>query len=194
MARLVYLIITSLDGHIEDPDGNFDWGEPDAEQFGFITDIMRSFGTHLLGRRMYQTMAVWETDPSLADHSPAMREFAEIWRAADKVVFSTTLDAPVTSRTRIEQRFDPERVRALTASANGDVSIAGPELASHAIRAGLVDEVQLFVTPIVTGGGKSCLPPGVRLRLELADERRFENGAVYLRYLNRTHDDPPDAA
>jgi dihydrofolate reductase len=186
MAKLIYGAIMSLDGYIEDRDGNFDWAMPDQEVHAFVNDLERTRGTYLYGRRMYETMAGWETDPTLAEQSPVMRNFAEIWQAADKIVYSTTLETASTARTRIEQGFDPEAVRQFKASAERDVSVAGPALAAHAFAAGLVDECHVFTTPIVVGGGKRALPDGVRLELELLDERRFGNGMVYLRYRTRT--------
>ncbi len=185
MAKLIYSAITSLDGYIEDADGSFDWAVPDDEVHGFINDLERPVGTHLYGRRMYETMVGWETDPTLGDQSPFMRDFAQIWQAADKVVYSKTLAAVSTRRTRIERDFDPHAVRQMKASAGRDLTVGGPALAAHALRAGLVDECHLFVAPIVVGGGKPSLPDGVRLELELLDERRFRSGMVYLRYRTR---------
>ncbi len=181
MAKLIYIINMSIDGYIEDQHGSFDWTEPDDEVFAFITDLVRPVGTHLLGRRMYETMAVWETDPALAAQSELMADFANLWQAASKVVYSTTLDAASTARTRLERNFDPASVREMKASATRDLAVAGPHLAAHAFKAGLVDECQLFVRPVVVGGGKPALPDG-RADLELLDERRLGAGAVYLRY------------
>ena len=182
---LIYTALTSLDGFIEDREGSFDWAMPDAELHGYINDLGKTVGTELYGRRMYETMAVWQDLGLEPDDEPAERDFAEQWRAHDKVVFSRTLDAVSTDRTRLEAEFDPQLVRSLVASADGDVSISGPGLAEHAFRAGLVDEIHLFVFPVVVGGGKSGLPRDVRLDLELVAERRFENGAVHL-HLRRT--------
>lgn len=182
MARLIYSAIASLDGYVADEDGNFDWAVPDEEVLAFVNDLERPVGTYLYGRRMYAMMVGWETDPSLAEQSPLMRDFAEIWRAADKVVYSGTLAAVSTARTRIERDFDPGAVRRMKASAGRDISVSGPGLAAHAFRAGLVDECQLFLAPIAVGVGKRSLPDGVRVKLELLDERRFEGGMVYLRY------------
>jgi len=182
VAKLIYSAITSLDGYIADADGNFDWAEPDAEVHTFINELERSAGTYLYGRRMYETMTGWETDPTLAEQSPAMRDFAELWQAADKVVYSKTLETESTARTRIEREFDPGEVRQMKASAEQDILIGGSELAAHAFKARLVDECQLFITPIIVGGGKQSLPNDVRLKLELLDERRFGNGMVYLHY------------
>ena len=182
MAKLIYSAIASLDGYIEDDDGRFDWAVPDEEVHSFINDLQRPVGGYLYGRRMYETMAGWETDPTLAAQSQLMRDFARIWQGADKIVYSTTLENPSTARTRIERDFDPEAVRQLTASAERDLTVGGPDLAGHAFKAGLVDECHLFVAPIVVGGGKQSLPDDVRLQLELLDERRFGNGMVHLRY------------
>jgi dihydrofolate reductase len=186
MAKLIYSAISSLDGYIADEDGNFDWAVPDEEVHAFINDLDRSVGTYLYGRRMYETMVGWETDPTLAEQSPLMRDFAQIWQAADKVVYSKTLEAVSTTRTRLEREFDPEAVRQMKASAGRDISVSGPDLAAQAFRAALVDECYLIVTPIVVGGGKRSLPNDVRLKLELLDKRRFDNGMVYLHYRTRT--------
>ncbi|MGP3970302.1 dihydrofolate reductase family protein [Streptomyces sp. 6N223] len=185
MAKLIYTGITSLDGYIEDPSGRFDWSMPDEEVHAFVNDLTRSVGTHVYGRRMYEVMTGWETDPSLAGQSPLMRDFAELWQAADKIVYSTTLQAPSTARTRIERRFDPEAIRRLKTTATRDIAIGGPALAARAIAAGLVDEYHLFLNPIVVGGGKPFLPDGVRVTLDLLDERRFAGGVVHLRYRAR---------
>jgi len=180
MGRLIYSGITSLDGYTEDADGTFHWSAPDEEVHRFVNDLTRPAGTHLLGRRMYETMAYWDTDdPSRGD---VERDFAAIWQAADKVVYSRTLDPPATRRTRLEREFDPEAVRRLAAAAEHDLAIGGPELATQAIAAGLVDEYQQFVNPVIVGGGKPFLPGGVRIELELLEERRFANGVVFLRY------------
>ena len=186
MAKLIYASIASLDGYIAEEDGNFDWAAPDEEVFSFVNDLERSVGTYLYGRLMYELMTVWETDPAAAAQSPAAREFAEIWQAADKVVYSRTLEAASTIRTRIERDFDPEAVRQLKAAAGRDLTVGGPTLGAQAITAGLVDEYQLFVWPVVVGGGKRFLPDRVRLQLELLDERRVGNGVVYLRYHTQT--------
>jgi len=182
VAKLIYSAIASLDGYVADEHGNFDWAAPDEEVHSFLNDLERPVGTYLYGRRMYEVMAYWETADTAADQPPVIRDFAEIWQAADKIVFSRTLEQASSSRTRIERDFDPEAVRQLKASAERDLTVGGPELAAQAIEAGLVDEFQLFFTPVVVGGGKQALPDGVRLRLELLDERRFGNGVVYLRY------------
>jgi dihydrofolate reductase len=182
VAKLVYPAIASLDGYIADEDGRFDWAVPDEEVHAFINDLYRPVGTYLYGRRMYEMMVGWETDPSIAEQSPLMRDFAEIWQAADKVVYSGTLEEASTSKTRMERAFDPEAVRRLKASTGRDLTVSGPDLATHAFRAGLVDEVHLFLAPAVVGGGKRALPEGVRVGLELLDERSFGNGMVYLRH------------
>jgi dihydrofolate reductase len=185
MAKLIYSAIASLDGYIADEDGNFDWAVPDEEVHAFINDLERPLGTYLYGRRMYETMVGWETDPTLADRSPLMRDFAQIWQAADKIVYSKTLEAVSTARTRIEQDFDPEAVRHMKVLAGRDLIVGGPELAAQAFKARLVDECHLFVAPVVVGGGKQSLPDDVRLMLELLDERRFASGMVYLYYRTR---------
>lgn len=182
MAKLIYGSNMSLDGWTEDEHGAFDWAPPDDDVFVFITDLMRSAGTYLYGRRMYETLAVWETDPSLAAHSDRMAAYASAWRAADKVVYSSTLAAPLTANTRLERRFDPSTVQELKAAADADLLVGGPHLAAQALAAGLVDELALFVWPVVLGGRNPALSTGARVDLELLDERRFGNGVVYLRY------------
>jgi dihydrofolate reductase len=181
MAKLIYSALASLDGYVADEDGNFDWAKPDEEVHTFVNVLDRSVGTHLLGRRMYEVLVHWETI-DLADQPPYIRDFAEIWRAADKIVYSKTLEAASSARTRIEREFEPAAVRQLKAAAERDLTVGGPELAAEAFKAGLVDECHLFVAPIVVGGGTQSLPDNVRLELELLDERRFGNGMVYLRY------------
>jgi dihydrofolate reductase len=185
MANLIYVANTSVDGYTEDKDGKFDWTEPSEEYFSFITNLVRTTRTHLYGRRMYETMMVWETDPKLAAESPLRRDFAEIWQAADKIVYSTTLETVSTRKTQLARTFDPESIRQLKEAVEQDILIGGPELAAHAFRAGLIDECHLFVIPILVGGGKSALPDNVRLELELLEERRFGNGTVFLRYRTR---------
>jgi dihydrofolate reductase len=185
VAKLIYSAITSLDGYVADENGNFDWAAPGEDVHRFVNDLERDVGTYLYGRRMYDVMSAWETADSLPDQTPATRDFAEIWQAADKIVFSKTLEEVATARTRIERDFDPETVRQLKMSAVRDLSVGGPHLAAQALRAGLVDELQLFVTPIVVGGGNRALPDGVRLELELLEERRFGSGVVYLYYRSR---------
>jgi dihydrofolate reductase len=181
MAKLIYSALASLDGYVADADGNFDWAAPDEEVHAFVNDLERPVGTHLYGRRMYETMAVWET-MSLSGEPDVMRDFAAIWRAADKIVFSRTLESVSTPRTRLERELDPGAVRELKAQAERDVSIGGPDIAGQALAAGLVDELQLFLTPVVVGGSKHSLPTTSRVDLELRDLRRFGNGTVYLRY------------
>jgi dihydrofolate reductase len=185
MAKLIYSAIASLDGYIADEEGNFDWAEPDEEVHAFVNDLERPVGAYLYGRRMYETMAGWETDPSFAASSPSMRDFAEIWQAAEKVVYSRTLDATSTSRTRIEREFDPVAVTRMKESAGSDLLIGGANLAARAFEDGLVDECHLFLAPVLVGAGGRCWPYRVRLDLGLLDERRFGNGMVYLRYVSR---------
>lgn len=182
MGRLIYLTNVSVDGYIEDPQGSLEWTAPDDDVFAFITDLVRPVDTYLYGRRLYESMALWETDPSLAAQSTLTAEFARVWLAASKVVFSTTLPAVSTANTRLEREFDPDAVRRLKASASGDLTIGGANLTAHAFAAGLVDECQLLVHPALLGGGKPALPHGTRTGLELLDERRFANGVVYVRY------------
>jgi dihydrofolate reductase len=185
MANLIYTTNMSLDGYIEDMDGKFDWTDPDEEYFRFITNLIRADGTHLYGRRTYESMMVWETDPNLAAESPLMRYFAEVWQSADKIVYSRTLEAVSTRKTQIERNFDPETIRRLKENVEQDIHIGGAELAAQAFRSGLIDECHLFIAPIIVGGGKPALPDNVRLNLELLDERRFGNGVAYLRYRTR---------
>ncbi|HZD18941.1 MAG TPA: dihydrofolate reductase family protein [Actinomycetota bacterium] len=180
MARLIYSALASLDGYVADRDGNFDWAKPDEEVHAFVNDLERPIGTYLFGRQMYEVMAAWET-MDLAGQPPFIRDYAEIWRAAEKIVYSTTLEAVHSARTRIERAFDPGAVQRMKATAQRDLGVGGPALAGQAIEAGLVDECHLFVAPIVVGGGLSWLPD-VRLSLELLDERRFGNGVVHLHY------------
>jgi len=186
MAKLIYITNVSLDCYIEDKHGRFDWTEPDDEVFAFITDLVRSVGTSLYGRRLYEAMAVWETDPALAAQSELMADFANAWQAADKVVYSTTLEAASTAKTRLERTFDPDSVRDMKASATRDLTVGGANIAAHAFKAGLVDECQLFIHPVLVGGGKPALPSDTRAELELLDERRFSNGIMYLRYRTPT--------
>jgi dihydrofolate reductase len=185
MAKLIYSAIMSLDGYVADEEGKFDWGEPDEEVHTFVNDLERPVGTYLYGRRMYEVMAAWESIP-LAEQPLYIQDFAEIWQAAEKIVYSKTLETVSTARTRIERDFDPAEVRRLKLSESHDLMVGGPDLASQAIAAGLVDEWHLFVAPIVVGGGNPSLPDDVRLELELLDERRFRNGMIYLSYRTRT--------
>jgi dihydrofolate reductase len=181
MARLIYSAITSLDGYVADQDGNFDWAEPDEEVHAFVNDLERPIGTHLYGRRMYEVMVAWEA-MDLAGEPVVMRDYAQIWRAAEKIVYSKTLQATSSARTRIERDFDPEAVRRMKSELARDISVGGPHLAAVAIEAGLVDEYHLFLYPIVVGGGTQALPAHVRVQLELLDERRFAGGVVHLHY------------
>jgi dihydrofolate reductase len=182
MAKLIYLMITSLDGYIADEEGKFDWSVPDDEVHAVINDYVRPVGTYLYGRRMYEVMSAWETMPTGDDQPAIMRDFAAIWQAADKIVYSTTLEGVASARTRIERSFDPDAIRQLKATSERDLAIGGPGLAAHAFRASLIDECHFFVNPIIVGGGNSAFPAGVRLPLELLDERRFRKGVAYLRY------------
>jgi len=179
VARLIFSVITSLDGYVADESGNWDWSVPDEEVHTFVNDLERPIGTYLYGRRLYEVMQAWET---MDDPAPAMRDYATLWRAAEKIVFSRTLDEVSSARTRIEREFAPEAVRALKDAADTDLGIGGPHLAAEALRAGLVDEVGLLVSPVVVGGGNPALPDDLRIDLELLDQRRFGNGVVYLRY------------
>jgi dihydrofolate reductase len=182
MARLIYSAIMSLDGYTADADGHFEWAAPDEEVHAFVNELERPVGTYLYGRGMYETMRYWETAHTLPGQRPVSLDFARIWQAAGKIVYSTTLPTADTARTRVERTFDPDQVRKLKEAAGRDLTIGGPHLAAQAIAAGLVDEYQLFLVPAVVGGGTRALPDQVRLDLALADERRFGNGTVYLRY------------
>ena len=184
MGKLIYSAISSLDGYVADEAGKFDWAEPDEEVHAFVNDLERPVGTYLYGRRMYEVMVDWGT-MDLAGQPPFVRDFAQIWRAADKIVYSRTLETVSSARTQIERDFDPEAVRRMKAAAGRDLTVGGADLAAQAIEAGLVDEYRLFVAPVVVGGGKRSLPDDVCLELELADERRFGNGTVHLRYVMR---------
>ena len=182
MVKLIYAAVASLDGYIEDAEGKFDWAEPDEEVHRFVNDLERPVGTYLYGRRMYETMAYWERPPNLAAQPTFVQDFAAIWQAADKIVYSRTLQSAASARTRIERELDPKAVRQLKATADRDLTVGGPELAAQAIEAGLVDEYQLFLVPVLVGSGKRSLPDGVRVDLELVSERRFGSGTVYLHY------------
>jgi dihydrofolate reductase len=183
MTKLIYSAIASLDGYTEDADGAFDWSMPDAEVHAYVNDLERPIGTYLYGRRMYETMVYWETAPSSGAADEAIHhDFATIWQAADKVVYSTTLADTSSARTRIERAFEADAIRQLKATSQHDISIGGPALAAEALRAGLVDEIHLLLSPIIVGGGKPALPDGVRLQLALLGERRFANGVVHLHY------------
>jgi len=185
MAKLIYSAITSLDGYVADEDGNFDWAAPDEGGHPFVNDVERPVGAYLYARRMYEGMVYWETVSALAEQPPVVQDFAEIWRAADKIVYSKTLETPSSARTRIERDFDAEAVRQMKASAEYDLTVGGPDLAAQAFRAGLVDECHLFVAPVVVGGGRPSFPDNLRLELELLDERRFASGVVHLHYRTR---------
>lgn len=185
MGKLIYGMIQSLDGYTEDERGAFGWGEPDEEMHAYINELAVPVGTYLYGRRMYETMVYWETAHTLPDEPPVVLEWARQWQAAEKVVYSRTLAEPRSARTRIEREFDPEAVRRMKADTGHDLTVNGPELAAEALRAGLVDELQLIVYPVVVGGGKPFFPDGLRLDLELMEERRFGGGVVVLRYAVR---------
>ncbi len=182
MAKLIYSAIASADGYVEDAAGAFDWAAPEEELFGFINELERPVGTYLYGRRMYQTMVYWETAHTEPDQPPYVQEFIGIWQAAEKIVFSKNIDSVASARTRIERNFDPEVVRQLKSATEQDITVGGADLAGQAIKAGLVDELQLFLVPVIVGGGKQALPDTFRSDLELLDMRRFACGAVYLRY------------
>ena len=181
MAKLIYSATTSLDGYVNDESGGFGWAEPDEEVHTFFNELERPIGTYLYGRRMYEVMRYWQ-DPDLEAQSPHIRDYAEIWQAADKVVYSRTLDSPSTPRTRIESEFDPAAVRDMKGAADANLSVGGPHLAAEALRAGLVDELHQVLHPVIVGGGTPWLPDGLRLDLQLLDERRFSNGAVELHH------------
>jgi dihydrofolate reductase len=185
VAKLIYSAITSLDGYVADENGNFDWAAPDEELHTFVNDLERKVGTYLYGRRMYEVMVYWETAHTVADQPPFVQDFAKIWQAADKIVYSKTLETVTSAKTRIERDFNAEAVRRMKAVAGPDITVGGPDLAAQAIMAGLVDECHLFITPIVVGGGNQFLPSNVRVELELLDERRFGSGVVHLHYRTR---------
>jgi dihydrofolate reductase len=182
VAKLIYSAIASLDGYVEDEQGNFDWAAPDAEVHAFVNDLERPIGTYLYGRRMYETMVYWETVSTSGDQAAVSRDFAEIWRAAEKIVYSRTLQTVSSARTRIGREFDAAAIRRLKDSSRSDITIGGAELAGQAIAEGLVDECHLLLGPILVGGGKRALPAGVHAELELLDERRFRSGVIYLHY------------
>jgi dihydrofolate reductase len=181
MADLIYFAIASLDGYVSDERGKWEWSVPDEEVHGHVNEQMRRIGTHLYGRRMYEVLVAWETLDT-AGEPPWIDDFARIWRGQDKVVYSTTLDTVTSTRTTLERDFDPESVRAMKATATRDLTVSGPGLAATALDAGLVDEIQLYLAPVVVGGGTPSLPAGTQIALELVDERRFRNGTVHLRY------------
>jgi len=182
MAKLIYSAISSADGYIEDAAGSFDWAAPDEELLRFVNDLERPVGTYLYGRRMYETMLYWENGDNVCGQPPVVQDFADIWQAADKIVFSRTLGSVSSSKTQIERNFDPGKVRQLKSAAGRDMSVGGADLAGQAIKAGLVDELQLLLVPVIVGGGKPALPGDVRLDMELLETRRFAGGTVYLRY------------
>jgi len=182
MAKLIYSAIASLDGYVEDADGAFDWSAPDEEVHAFVNDCERGVGTYLYGRRMYETMRYWETASADRELNAVSRDFADIWQTAEKIVYSRTLPTVSTARTRLEREFDHDAIRRLKEISLADITVGGAELAGQAIAAGLVDEIQLLLGPILVGGGKAALPDDVRVRLELVDERRFAGGVVFLRY------------
>jgi dihydrofolate reductase len=186
VARLIYSAIASLDGYVADASGHFDWAEPSEEVHAFVNDLERPIGTYLYGRRMYETMKAWEHPETFAGDSAVMRDFAQLWKSAEKIVYSHSLTDVSSARTRIERTFDAASVRRLKASAARDLSIGGPHLAGEALRAGLVDEIHLFLTPIIVGGGNAALPDDARLKLELIDERRFADGVVHLHYRTKS--------
>jgi len=182
MAKLIYSAITSLDGYVADRNGKFDWAAPDQDVHAFVNDLERKIGTYLYGRRMYEVMLYWETAPTEGDSPLVMRDYARIWQSAEKIVFSNTLSKLSSTNTRIERQFDPGAIRKAKAASSRDISIGGPALAGQAIKAGLVDEIHLFLNPIVVGGGNQALPDDVRVRLDLLEENRFRNGVVHLHY------------
>jgi dihydrofolate reductase len=182
MAKLIFSAIMSLDGYIEDQQGNFEWGAPDEEVHSFVNDLERPVGTYLYGRRMYEAMVYWETAQAIADQPPCVRDFTELWQAADKIVYSKTLEGVSSAKTRLEREFDPRVIQKLKSTEERDITVGGPDLAAQAFNAGLVDECQLFLTPVVVGGGKPFLPNNVRVGLELISERRFRSGVVFLHY------------
>jgi dihydrofolate reductase len=182
MAKLICTALTSLDGYIADEHGDFEWAAPDSDVHAFINDLERPIGTYLYGRRLYEVMVYWDTAPTESDQPSPVLDYAKLWQAADKIVYSTTLQTASSARTRIEPTFDPNAVRVTKDAADRDLSIGGPALAAHAFRAGLVDEIRLFVSPLTIGGGNQFLPERLRLNLQLLDERRFDSGVVYLRY------------
>jgi dihydrofolate reductase len=190
MGKLIYMAMTSLDGYVADENGNFDWAEPDEEVHSFVNDLLRPIGTHLYGRRMYEVVVAWESDDIIVGQPPFIADFAAIWRAADKIVYSRSLESVSSERTRIERDFDPDAIRQLKTTAERDISVGGPDLAAQALRDGLVDEIQLFLNPIVVGGGNPALPDDVRLPLELLDEHRFASGVVCVRYRTRSDRGP----
>ena len=185
MARLVYTVLTSLDGYVADEAGNFEWAMPSEDVHRFVNELESSVGTYLFGRRLYEVMAVWQNMPGIEQEPDVIREYADIWQSTDKIVFSETLSAVTTPKTRLERSFDPQSVRAMVTDQDQDVSIGGPTLATHALKAGIVDDVHLFVFPVVVGGGTPSWPAGAQIALELVDQNRFDDGTVYLHYRTR---------
>jgi dihydrofolate reductase len=186
MARLIYSAITSLDGYVADEHGKFDWSAPDEEVHAFVNELERPIGTYLYGRRLYEVMVYWETAGASPEEPSVAREYAEIWRAANKIVYSKTLREPSSARTRVDRDLNTEALKQMKGLSDRDISVGGPELAAQAIKAGLVDECRLFVNPVIVGGGRRALPDGVRVKFELASERRFGSGVVYLQYRTKT--------
>ncbi|MCC3295336.1 dihydrofolate reductase family protein [Arthrobacter sp. zg-Y411] len=184
MGRLIYTAITSLDGYVADESGSFDWSMPDEEVHRFVNNLERGVGTQLLGRRMYEVMSYWDTVET-ENEPAAVQDYARIWRGAEKVVFSRSLAGVSAPLTRLEREFDPDAVQRLKAESDADLSVGGAELAGRALRTGLVDELQQLLSPVIVGGGRHFLPAGLRLELDLQEERRFGNGVVFLRYLVR---------
>jgi len=185
MAKLIYTAIASLDGYVADESGKWDWSEPDEQVHTVVNNLERSTGTYLYGRRMYEVLVAWEHPEAFGDQPAYINDFAGIWKAADKIVYSRTLDTVSSARTRIERTFNPDVVRQLKSDADRELSIGGPDLAGQAIRAGLVDEIHLFLSPVIVGGGNPALPNTVRVNLELLDLRRFGNGAIHVHYATR---------
>jgi dihydrofolate reductase len=185
MAKLIYSVMMSVDGYVADEHGNFDWAAPDEELHAFVNDLERQVGTYLYGRRMYEVMVAWETPHTFAEQPPVVKDFATIWKAAEKIVYSKTLQMASSTSTRIERTFDPEAIKQMKSSATRSISVGGPNLAAQAMRAGLVNECHLFVVPVVVGGGNQAFPNNVKVKLDLLDERRFGNGAVHLHYRTR---------
>jgi len=182
MAKLIYAAISSLDGYVADSEGNFDWSMPSEEVHRFVNNLERRIGTYLYGRRMYEVMRYWETASTGNGEPSAGQEFAKMWQATDKIIYSRSLENVSTARTKLEREFDPAAIRRMKADASRDIAVSGPTLAGQALKLGLVDECHLFLSPIVVGGGTPALPDNVRVQLELLDQRRFGNGVVHVHY------------